>query len=200
MEKLTINKGEVMIVHGNTILPILIQFFMNLNRWLRLEFKPFYKEVANHTGIGVDTDIVFEAVAKGNKPLDINSHYYSKKGYVIKVYSFDFNQIQLDHLKAYYELYKDIPYQYTNFFVWIVNILTLGFVWIGRTGTDAAKEMYCSETTSTLLYYMTTPDLAILSSHKKMHQKLRRFWRVSPYDIQKICEQYGTLKSTYVIK
>lgn len=200
MTDLKIEKGEVMIVHGSSFLPVAIQLFMNINRWLRLKFKPFYKDVANHTGIGIGDNKVFEAVEKGNKALDINSHYYSKKGYVIKIYSFDFNQLQLDHLTTYYNLYKDIPYQYTNFIVWIINILTFGFIWIGRKGTDASKEMFCSETTSTLIYYMTTPDLAVLSSHNKIHNKLRRFWRISPYDIQELCEKYGTLKSTYTIE
>ena len=200
MTTLNIEAGEVMLVHGNKFLPKAIQFFMNLNRWLRFDFKPFYKEVANHTGIGIGNNQVFEAVAKGNKALDINSHYYSKKGYVIKIYNLDLNSEQLNRLKVLYGLYKDIPYQYTNFIVWIVNILTLGFVWIGRTGTDASKEMFCSETTSTMLFYATSPDTTIYSPHNKIHNKLRRFWRVSPYDLQKICEQYGTLKNTYIIE
>jgi len=200
MTTLNIENGEVMLVHGNSFLPKAIQFFMNLNRWLRLDFKPFYKEVANHTGIGIGNNQVFEAVAKGNKSLDINSHYYSKKGYVIKIYNLDLNSEQLFRLKTLCGLYKDIPYQYSNFIVWIVNILTLGFVWIGRTGTDASKEMFCSETTATTLFYITSPDTTVYSPHNKIHNKLRKFWRVSPYDIQKICEKYGTLKNTYIIE
>lgn len=192
-----VSKGQVILVHSHTFLPIGIQFMMNLYRWLRLDFKPFYKQVANHAAFGVGNNAIIEAIKEGTKVRDFFDAYSGRKNVVIKVYDYTWSSEQLNALDTLVDEYKDIPYEFTNFLVWPLNIITLGLIWIGRTGTKASKRIYCSELDATFLHYMTVPFLAKSETDDKMHNYFRRFWRKSPYQIEKFCDKYMTLVETY---
>ena len=197
--KLEVEKGNVVLVHSHTFLPKGIQIMMNVSRWLRLDFKPFYKEISNHAAIGIGNNMILEAVKKGTKSGDFFGLYGNRTNVTIKVYEYNWSEDQLNVLDKLTPKYSDIPYEFSNFLVWILNIITFGIVWIGRRGTNASKQIYCSELISTMLYYMTVPFLSKNNAEVKMHNYLRKFWQKSPYQIEMMCEEYMKLKNTYIL-
>ena len=74
-----VSKGQVILVHSHTFLPIGIQFMMNLYRWLRLDFKPLYKQVSNHAAFGVGNNTIIEAIKEGTKVRDFFDAYAGRK-------------------------------------------------------------------------------------------------------------------------
>lgn len=187
--------GDIVIVHSHNFTARGIQFFMNLWRWLHLDFKPFYKEIANHDAIGYKTGFVEEAIKEGTKINNVNTAYPQGCNKTVKVYRYNFTTEQIKAVEQMCIMLKDTPYQFSNLLVYPLYILTFGLVWLGKKGSDSFNKEYCSELISTIIYYATNPLIANDGLDRTTHKYFMKFWSSSPYKVQKWCEEYCQLIS-----
>lgn len=194
-----IQKGDIILVHSTSFLARGIQVFMNISRWLHLEFKPFYhKKITNHVGMGDSNNMIFEAVAKGAISTEINEAYGSHKGTTITVYRYPWTLCQQKSLSATYERLRNHPYQFVNFLSYIINIFTFGLVWIDLD-RSVSDRVYCSEIGGTAINKATGPEFARTVLDKITHEYFKRYWVTSPYKVEKWCKKNCTLVGTYTI-
>jgi hypothetical protein len=192
-----VKQGDIVIVHAPHFLARVIQFFMNLSRWLRLDFKPIYKSVGNHTAVGLGSNIVVEATKHGVEFRDVNKAYPAGSGVKIKVYRYDMSFDQLVTVTNLATRLKNIPYQFDNLLIYPIYIITFGLVWIGRKATYALNKIYCSELTGIILYYTTVPIYWHQEKDEHTHYYFRTFWKTSPHRVERWCEKNCTLIATY---
>ena len=189
--------GDIVLVHSTSFLAKGIQVFMNISRWLHLEFKPFYHTtITNHAGMGNVNNEIIEAVAKGFLSEEINQAYSKNKGTTLSVYRYPWTAAQKENLKATYARLQGHPYQFTNFLSYIVNIFTFGLVWFDY-GKSVSDKVYCSEGDATAIYFATALGMSINPHDAATHKYFKRYWRTSPYKIEQWCKKYCELVNVY---
>jgi len=60
-----VKKGDIILIHSHNLTARIIQFGMNLERWRKLDFTPFWSKVYNHAAICIEDGIIAEALSKG---------------------------------------------------------------------------------------------------------------------------------------
>ena len=191
--------GDIVTVHSHHFLAKAIQFFMNVNRWIRFDFKPFYKEVSNHSAMALNDNLIIEATKDGVVIHDVNKVYPKGCNKTIKVYRYYFSDTQKDSINRLSIKLKDTPYQFDNFLLYPLYILTLGILWLGRKASYSFNRIYCSELVATLLYYATVPTSWVKNKDEHTHYYFRTFWKTSPHRVERWCEKNCTLIETHVL-
>lgn len=192
-----VEPGDIVIVHAHHFLARGIQFFMNVYRWLQLDFKPFYKQVANHAGMGNYYNEIIEAAKEGVVSKNINEVYPEGCNRVVKVYRYHWTPEQIESINESFSKLKGKPYQFTNFLSFIAYILSFGLFWPGRKGREASNQIFCSEFDSTCIYLATAWNLAVTTDDNKAHKFFSKYWNRSPYQVEQWCEEYCDLVEVY---
>lgn len=193
-----VQHGDIVVFHGNSFISKGIQLFMNLWRWVNLEFKPFYKNVPNHIAMGDNNNMIIEAVDKGIKRVDFDKRDYGKKA-TVKVYRYPWSVWQEKEINKLYDKYEGTPYQFINFLQYIPYILSVGLLWIGTRGGKSDKKLYCSEFAARIIHDATGPRLLKSRNDIESNHYFRDYWKISPLQVARWCELYGTLIATYEI-
>lgn len=193
-----VQHGDIVVFHGHGFISLAIQLFMNMWRWMNLEFKPFYKKVPNHIAMGDNGNVVIEAVADGIKRVNFATRDYGKKQ-TVKVYRYPWSIKQERQINVYYAKYEGVPYQYVNFLQYIPYILTVGILWLGRRGKASDNRLYCSEFAAKIVHEITSPEYAKSYKDLDAHLYFRDYWKISPLQVARWCEVNCELVSTYEI-
>ena len=194
-----VQHGDILSFHGHSFISLGIQFFMNIWRWIHFDFKPFYKKVPNHIAMGYNDNDIIEARAEGVFISSLD-HYLEGKGCTtINVYRYPWSDEQKKEITRYYEQYEGTKYQYVNFFQYIIFILTLGLLWIGRKRESSDNKIYCSELAARIIYYSTRLTLAKSEEDHAAHMFFRNYWKVPPYQLDRWCQDNTSLVTTYEI-
>lgn len=204
---MNVNRGEIVIVHSNNVSALLIQFGMNLMRWMNpmtwyrlvkgVSKHKIWRTIFNHDGMGRDTDMVQEAVSKGTVTHNLDAAYSGRNNITIRVYRYEWSEEQLDAMEKIAVRMEGKKYQFDNFIQWAVYILTFGTVWFGKSGSKALNKIYCSELNAMKMYYATAPNLSRNDTDDEIHQMFMRYWRVNPKQVQDFCEKYCKLVNEY---
>lgn len=196
---ITIQKGDIVLVHSTSFLAKGIQVFMNITRWTQGKFKPFYdKGITNHIGMGYGNNMIIEAVKDGVVPEEINKSYEGHTGTVITIYRYPWSDIQLDSMDDTFAKLKGKPYQFTNFLSYIVNIFSFNTIWLDH-GKSVTDREYCSEVAGTAMYRATDTEVAATVLDIVTHDYFKKYWRTSPYKVETWCKKYCVLVSKTVI-
>lgn len=199
--------GNIMLIHSKNFTARLIHFGMNVKRWLTPSVvfnilrmrQPIWKKIDNHSGIGKKNNQVQEAIHDGIVTHDINVAFKDKKNNIIKIYLYNWTEEQLEVMRKIGENFEGKKYQFSNFLMWAVNILTFGVVWIGKKSNEADNKGYCTEIVGTQLYYATSPQYSKNEIEDDIHYLLTKYWKTSPSLLQNICEKYFTLHAIYEV-
>lgn len=196
--QLEVQHGDIVIFHGHSWISLAIQFFMNVSRWFGFKFKPFYAKVPNHIAMGDNDNNVFEARAEGVfiTPFD---NYTTKGKQTIRVYRYPWSIKQETQINLLYNAFEGTPYQYANFFQYIIYILTFKILWIGGKGTSTSNKIYCSELAARILYMVTVRELAKSDADHDAHIYFRDYWKIDPLQVENWCKVNCELVGEYEI-
>jgi len=215
-----INEGDIILVHNKSIVGRLIQVGMQLIRFTTLKTlwkivrgkEPIWKFLWNHGEMGRRRNTVQGAIETGVKTrisikafkgmkkadsLDEAKKKYKKKIVVRYSYNWDLDQLVVGEVIA--KQIEDTVYQFDNFLLYLVYILSLRLIWLGRQSNKADNAIYCTEANSMKMFYMTSPNLATKETDHSVHFKLRKYWIGHPLVQQEICEKYCKLEDIYYI-
>lgn len=165
-----IKKGDILLVHSYGIMGRIIQFGMNLEKWLRFDFK--WHKIYNHAAIAIQDGVISEALAKGITPHTFEKAYGSSKNKELVIYRPDWTEEELWNLPIIALEYDKVNYQFLNFIQYIPKIF-LG-VWLGRTHKKSQNKLYCTEYVGLVV-------------HRLRNYLFKRYWRTSPNDIGEWC-------------
>jgi hypothetical protein len=193
-----VQHGDIIVFHGHSFISKGIQFFMNLWRWVNLEFKPFYKNVPNHIAMGDNDNTIIEAVEKGIKRVDFATRDYGKKA-TVSVYKYEWSVWQEREINRLYDKYDGTPYQFINFLQYIPYILSVGLLWIGTRGSASDKKLYCSEFAAKIIHDATMAGLSKSKEDMDANGYFRDYWKISPLQVARWCEVNCKLVVTYEI-
>jgi len=206
-----IEAGDVVMVHSKKPIGRLIQFGMNLIRWTSIKSilrilqgkEPIYKFIYNHGGMGRFSNTIQEAIAKGVKTRNESLAYphmklassledarLNSKKYIIAVYRYNWTQRQLIAHENLSNSIENIKYQFDNFLLYLIYILSFRIIWLGKQNIKATNNIYCTEANSYKMFYMTNPLLSTNKIDKDIHYRLRKYWIGHPLKQQLICEDY----------
>lgn len=170
-----IKKGDIILVHSYNFLGKLIQFGMNLERWRKLDFTPFWSKIYNHAAICIEDGIIAEALAEGIT-IDLWEYTYGKsQDKDVVIYRPDLTKIELMTLRYEASKYSGVRYQFINFLQYIPKIL-FG-IWLGATHKRSEDELYCTEYVALVLNKVSKGVL------------FPKYWETSPNDIHTWCEK-----------
>jgi hypothetical protein len=193
-----VQHGDIVVFHGHSFVSRGIQFFMNVWRWVNLEFKPFYKSVPNHIAMGDNNNVIIEAVEKGIKRVNFATRDYGKKA-TLSVYRYKWSDQQIKIIDTLYNKYEGTPYQFINFLQYIPYILSVGLLWIGTRGNKSDKKLYCSEFVAKIIHDITVPGVAKSLKDLDANSYFRDYWKVSPLQVSRWCEVNCELVAQYEI-
>lgn len=215
-----INEGDIILVHSKGITGRLIQVGMQLIRFTTLKTlykiikgkEPIWKFLYNHGEMGRRGNRVQGAIAKGVKTRKSKEAFKdmklastieeAKKNFtkkIITIYSYDWTIEQLNTHGIISSQIEDTKYQFDNFLLYLIYILTLRLVWLGRQSNKADNNIYCTEANSMKMFYMTSPNTSKGKIDDSIHYKLRKYWIGHPLVQQTICEKYCKLEKIYYI-
>jgi len=178
--EIEIKKGDILLVHSHGIMGRIIQFGMNLEKWLRLDLK--IHKVYNHAAIASADGVLAEALAKGITIHGVKTAYGKAKNKELVVYRPNWTEEELFMLPIVVNQYHRVNYQFLNFIQYAVKIFT--GVWLGRTHKKAENRLYCTEFVSLVV-------------HKLRFSLFKKYWRSSPNDIYEWCETDCKKIATY---
>lgn len=195
--KLQVQHGDIVVFHSHGWLSICIQFFMNVSRWFGFKFKPLYAEVPNHIAMGDNDNSVIEARAEGVFITPMYADSISKGKKIIRIYRYPWSIKQETQINLLYNCFEGTPYQYANFFQYILYIVTFGIVWVGGKGTSSSNKIYCSELAARILYMITVRELAKSDADHNAHIYFRDYWKINPLQIERWCKTNCELVQEY---
>lgn len=183
-KELLLNSGEIVLVHSETIIARLIQWFENLSNRLKGKSKEFKY---NHVGLGIGENQIAEAVESGIEIKDFVNAYGRTTNKTILIYEIpNLTDEQKQQIKDFSKSLEGVPYQYNNFLQHIVSILTFGTLWPEKSEKFDDK-LYCSEFVSMVLWTVLKLE------------SFRSWWKVRPDEIQDYAARNWILKRRYVI-
>lgn len=168
-----LKKGDIILVHSHNWTAKLIQFGMNVERWLHFDFSPFWAKIYNHAAICISDEVIAEALSEGIT-IDLFDYAY-KKGCNKEILVFRPNWTKEELSKVYTVAtqYKGVRYQFVNFLQYIPKIL-FG-IWLGKTHKSAKDQLYCTEYNAIVMNEITNGKL------------FPQYWKTSPNDIYTWC-------------
>lgn len=168
-----IKKGDIILVHSHNWTAKLIQFGMNVERWLHLDFSPAWGKIFNHAAICIADGVIAEALSTGIT-VDLFEQAY-KKGCNKEILIFRPNWTKQQLTKLHYAAtkYEGVKYQFVNFVQFIPKILV--GLWFGDTHKKAKDSIYCTEYIGIIANEITNGEL------------FPEYWKTSPNDIYKWC-------------
>lgn len=118
-----LKKGDFILVHSHNFSAKIIQFGMNVERWLHLDFSPFWAKIYNHAALCVTNEVIAEALSTGIT-LDLFERAYPKGcNKEILIFRPNWTDKQLKRLYTEATKYKGVKYQFVNFLQFIPKIL-----------------------------------------------------------------------------
>lgn len=175
-----IKKGDILLVHSHGILGRIIQFGMNLERWLRLDIKKH--KVYNHAAIATHDGVIAEALAIGITIRGFEKAYGKRKKVDLLVYRPNWTEDELFWIPVIANQYHRVNYQFLNFIQYAIKIFT--GIWFGKTHKQAQDKLYCTEFVSLVV-------------HKIKPEMFKKYWRSSPNDVYKWCRLNCELVAEY---
>lgn len=168
-----IKKGDIILVHSHNLTAKIIQVGMNIERWRKLDFTPFWSKIYNHAAICIEDGIIAEALPTGIT-VDLWEYTYEKpQNKDVIIYRPPLSKQEL--VTLYYEAnkYNGVRYQFINFLQYIPKIF-FG-IWFGTTHKRSEDELYCTEYVALVLNKISNDKL------------FPKYWKTSPNDIYLWC-------------
>lgn len=186
MNNMKIGAGEIFLDHAHNVTGRVIQFGMNLERWRKLQFRPFWKKVYNHAGIGIGGNELSEALGGGITNQDINVAYRDDKNKEFLIYKIPGTTAQhLKEIKKISKEYNGVKYQFINFLQYVPKIL-FG-VWLGKKEKGSEDRLYCTEYVGMILWKVYGIE------------QFKDYWVTSPSEVQNWCKENCILVNEYKI-
>lgn len=170
---MAIKKGDIILVHSHNWTAKLIQFGMNVERWLGFNFNPFWDKIYNHAAICVKDGIISEALSDGITVNFMGNAYKKGDNKDIIIFRPNWTKEELSTLYIEAIKYKGVKYQFINFLQYIPKIL-FG-IWLGKTHKEAEDRLYCTE------------YVGLIINKISKDKYFNNYWRTSPNDIYKWC-------------
>lgn len=168
-----IKKGDIILVHSHNFTAKLIQFGMNVERWLHLDFSPFWGKIYNHAAICISDGLISEALSSGITINLFEDAYPKGCNKEILIFRPDWTKEELGKIYYCATKYEGVRYQFWNFVQYIPKIL-FG-IWLGKTHKAAKDTIYCTEYD------------AIVANDVTNGRLFPKYWKTSPNDIYKWC-------------
>lgn len=174
-----LKKGDFILVHSHNFSAKIIQFGMNVERWLHLDFSPFWDKIYNHAALCITDKVISEALPEGIT-IDLLEQAYKKgDNKELIVFRPHWTPVELQKLYTAATKYKGVEYQFLNFLQFIPKILFN--VWLGKTHKSSKDKLYCTE------------YLGAVANDISGGKYFPKYWKTSPNDVYKWCLENATL-------
>lgn len=181
-----LQRGDIILTHSHNFTARVIQLGMNIERWLKLDFSPFWKKIYNHAAICLGDELIAEALPKGITIRTFSEAYLNSKDHDYIVYRIFLSNKESNLLCFIATRYKGVRYQFMNFLQFIPKIF-FG-VWLGKTHKKADDLLYCTEYVALVLNGATDNKL------------FKEYWKTDPNEVQNWCESNATKICEYNFK